>query len=102
MPWTEAGFRSSFAKDIKRLEAQGLVGSGLTFHGLRHSVATDLREIGFDNRTITDMLGQKTESMTAQYNRQADLSDKMKGVIHKLVKPNEIRTKVSRKSGKNV
>ncbi len=83
-PWTESGFRSSFFKKIKVLAENGSIGTGLTFHGLRHTVATELRELGFDNRTIADMLGQKTEAMAAHYSKEADLSNKMKGVIQKL------------------
>jgi len=52
---------------IRSLEKEGAIAKGLTFHGLRHTVATELRELGFDTRTIADMLGQKTESMAVHY-----------------------------------
>ncbi len=93
VPWTESGFRASFFKLLGRLEEEGVIGSGLTFHGLRHSVATDLRELGFDTRTIADMLGQKTEAMAAHYAKEADLSAKMRGVIHKLERADAKRRK---------
>lgn len=83
-PWTESGFRSSFFKQINILVKNGQVKPGLTFHGLRHTVGTELRELGFDKRTIADMLGQKSESMAELYSEDADLSMKMKGVIQKL------------------
>jgi integrase len=92
-PWTEAGFRASFFKLIGRLEMQGVVGSGLTFHGLRHSVATELRELGFDTRTIADMLGQKTEAMAAHYAKEADLSAKMRGVVQRMERADAKRRK---------
>jgi hypothetical protein len=47
-------------------------------------VATILREEGFDERTIADVLGQKTESMARHYARDADLSRKMAGVAERL------------------
>jgi hypothetical protein len=47
-------------------------------------VATILREEGFDERTIADALGQKTESMARHYARDADLSRKMAGVAERL------------------
>ena len=34
------GFRSSFQRLRVRLESEGKIGFGLTFHGLRHTVAT--------------------------------------------------------------
>ncbi|MCX5580256.1 tyrosine-type recombinase/integrase [Kaistia terrae] len=98
-PWTESGFRASFFKMIGALEVAGKVGEGLTFHGLRHSVATELREAGFDSRTIADMLGQKTASMADHYSSEADLSSKLKGVVRKMEKRNSARTKTSTNHG---
>jgi integrase len=94
-PWTESGFRTSLFKFLKELERDGLVGPGLTFHGLRHSVGTELRELGFDTRTIADMLGQKTEAMAAHYSRDADLSKKMRRVVRRMEQANTRGTKVS-------
>ncbi|MBB3020706.1 integrase [Microvirga lupini] len=82
--WTEDGFRSVFFKVIRKLEAEGKVDSGLTFHGLRHTAATKMRQLGFDTRTIADMLGQETEGMASHYSRQADLVPKLQGVVEKL------------------
>ncbi len=83
-PWTESGFRASWRTLRLRLEEAGLVAPGLTFHGLRHTVATILREEGFDDRTIADALGQKTEGMARHYARDADLREKMTGVVRRL------------------
>ena len=80
-PWTESGFRASFFKFIRKLESEGLVGPGLTFHGLRHTVATILREIGYDNETIADALGQSSPGMAMHYAKEADLRKKMTGVV---------------------
>ena len=71
--WTDAGFSSSFRKHVIALVEQGRVGKGLTFHGLRHSVATDLREEGYNPRQIADILGQKTEAMVSVYSARADM-----------------------------
>jgi integrase len=98
-PWTPSGFRSSLFKFLKKLEAEGVVRDGLTFHGLRHTVATELRELGLDHRTIADMLGQKTEAMAAHYSREADLGRKLKGVVQRLERANAWRTKVSTNAG---
>lgn len=73
-PWTTSGLHSSWAKVRKRLEVAGLVQPGLTPKGLRHTVATILREMGKDYATIASMLGQKTEAMAKHYSRRADMS----------------------------
>ena len=79
-PWTEEGHKASFFKLIRTREAAGHVGAGLTFHGLRHTAATRLREYGYDLRTIADFLGQKTEGMAGHYAKRADLTKKLEGV----------------------
>lgn len=84
MPWTISGFRASWRTLRVRLERAGKIGKGLTIHGLRHSMATRLREEGFDPRTIADALAQKTEGMAQMYSRDADLSEKMTGVVRSL------------------
>jgi integrase len=71
--WTLSGFDSSWRTFKKRLEAEGLVERGLTVHGLRHSLATRLREAGADDRTIADVLGQKSVSMARHYSENAAL-----------------------------
>jgi integrase len=83
-PWTTSGFRASWRKVRVKLEADGKVGPGLTLYGLRHTVGTILREMGFDERTIADMLGQKTLEMARHYVKTADLKPKMRGVITRL------------------
>jgi integrase len=93
--WTEDGFRTSWRKLRLRLEAAGKVQPGLTVHGLRHTVATILREEGFDERTIADALGQKSESMARHYTRDADLTQKMTTVVESIdAAENRRRTKV--------
>lgn len=99
--WTSNGFRASLFKLLRALEKEGRIGSGLTFHGLRHTVATELRELGFDARTIADMLGQRTEAMANHYSREADVSAKMTVAVSAL-EANAQRTRVSRKGGEPV
>jgi integrase len=80
-PWTVSGFRASWRPIRKRLEREGKIGPGLTLYGLRHTVAVILREIGMDERTIADALGQKTIEMARHYAKGADLKPKMRGVV---------------------
>jgi len=94
-PWTESGFRASWRPIRLRLEKAGMIGPGLTMYGLRHTVAVILRELGCDERTIADALGQKTIEMARLYAEGADLKPKMRGVVASFnAELNRRRTKV--------
>jgi integrase len=83
-PWTGSGFRASWRRVREQLESEGAIGPGLTLYGLRHTVAVILREIGWDERTIADALGQQTIEMARHYAKGADLKPKMRGVVKSL------------------
>ena len=80
-PWTVSGFNSSWQRVKKRLVAEGKFSSTLTLYGLRHTVAVILRELGYDDRTIADALGQRDPKMALHYAKGADLKPKMRGVV---------------------
>lgn len=84
MPWTVSGFRASWRPIKKALEESGKVSTGLTLKGLRHTVATILAEMGYDERTIADVLGQKTPDMARHYSRSAEKSKKVESAVIKL------------------
>ena len=65
----------------ERLEKAGKIGPALTLKGLRHTVATILAEMGFDDRTIADYSGQKTEAMARHRSRRAKRDRKMNGMV---------------------
>lgn len=95
-PWTVSGFNSTFIKAISKLEREGKVGPGLTFHGLRHTVGTLLIEAGVNLDTVRRWLGQKTLAMAIHYSETADTSKEMRGAL-KNFDPlgSKARTKVS-------
>jgi integrase len=100
-PWTASGFNSTFIKAIGKLEEKGLVGDGLTFHGLRHTVGTLLIEAGADIDTVRRWLGQKTLAMAIHYSETADTSAKMQGLVGTLDPlGTKRRTKVSNSAEK--
>ncbi len=72
--FTESGFRASFFKIIRELTATGAVSPGLTFHGLRVTLATWIADAGGDTRDIAATLGHTTEAMAIHYARHADRS----------------------------
>ncbi len=71
-PFTESGFRASFFKLLRDLQQKGKIAPGLTFHGLRHTVATRLADAGADERTIMAMTGHTTAAMVQRYTKSAD------------------------------
>lgn len=75
--WTEAGLEASMKKFFIRCIERDMASPGLTLHGLRHSVATDLRESGWTHEDIKDYLGQDTAAMAAHYSSNADVSGKL-------------------------
>jgi integrase len=79
-PWTKSGLDSAWQK----LKAPLNIADKLTLKGLRHTVATMLAEMGYDERTIADMLGQKTIEMARHYSKSANKRDKMTAVIKSL------------------
>ncbi|KAB0572627.1 tyrosine-type recombinase/integrase [Brucella pituitosa] len=93
-PWTYNGFSTNWAKLKKKLEETGTINPGLTLKGLRHTVATILREMGKDHETIAAMLGHKTEAMAKHYSRRADVSKLMSATVTDLdAEMNRRRTK---------
>ena len=95
-PWTVSGFRASWRPVKKALEAAGKVQPGLTLKGLRHTVATILREMGKEPSVIAAMLGQKTDDMAKHYSRRADMSKIMATTI------GEFDAEVNRRKTKSV
>lgn len=60
--------------------------SDLTLHGLRVTYASELRENGFSDREIADMLGDLTESMGKRYARGARMRKTSVRVFQKMTK----------------
>ena len=84
------------------MEAEGLIHPGLTLKGLRHTVATTLREAGLDERRIADLLGQETLSMARHYSRSANLAAKNRETMATLETENARRAQIVKPSAKSV
>jgi integrase len=99
-PWTSSGFRASWRPIKLKLEDAGKINPALTLKGLRHTVATILSEMGMDDRTIADYLGQKTEAMARHYSKHANKTRKLNAVVKDFDKEvNRRRTKVVKPNG---
>ena len=83
-PWTYNGYSTNWAKLKKKLEAEQQINCGLTLKGLRHTVATTLREMGVSYDLIATMLGHKTEAMAKHYSKHAVVSKKLSSTIVEL------------------
>jgi integrase len=71
-PWTQNGFRASFFKRVRTLRATGLIRDGATFHGLRHTIATQASNDGESDRRVAAAIGDKSPAMAQIYAREAD------------------------------
>lgn len=71
-PYHVTTLRARFFQFMAGLREDGKVGPGLSFHGLRHTLGTNLAEAGCDAGTIAAILGQKTTRMGEHYSRTAN------------------------------
>jgi len=80
-PWTPMGWNASWGKFRRQLEAEGVIGKGPTCHELRHTLGARLREAGADDRTIADVLGQRSTAMARHYSENASLPAHAKALV---------------------
>jgi integrase len=80
------GLSKAFRALIARLESEGRVGIGLTFHGLRHTAGARLGDLGVDPRTIAAMLGDKTLAMAIHYSEGTDRRQRASAAVASLEK----------------
>jgi len=66
-PYTMDGFRAIFFRLLQRLEREGRVNDGLTFHGLRHTIGAQLASRGASTKTIQTWLGHRSPVMSELY-----------------------------------
>ena len=76
--------KTSFFKLLRKLEADGKIAPGLTFHGLRHTRGGELAECGLDDSEIALCLGQKSAASAQHYSRRAKVRRRMKSVVKKI------------------
>lgn len=72
-PWQhEKQLQTAMSNWLKKLERDGLVGKGLTLHGLRVSYAAGLRRDGADASDVAAALGDRTARMGEHYTRHVE------------------------------
>ena len=82
--WTESGFRASFFKLVKRLEREGKVKPGLTFHGLRHTMGKLVIEAGGSKEDVGMILGDRSSAMAEFYSREHEKKGRVTATMEKL------------------
>ncbi len=85
-PWTRSGFSASFRKYRDQFQRDGLVSPGLTLHGLRHTMATMMKEAGVSDDDAAIWLAHSDPKMTRRYNRDANTLIRMRVVARQLEK----------------
>ena len=102
LPWTYNGFSTVWHRFRANLVGAGTIPADLTLKGLRHTVATVLREAGKTPREIADLLGQKTESMALHSSRNSNLAESNRATMETLDFETKRRTKVVKPFAKTV
>ena len=69
-PWTDDGFRSSWHDFREKLRGEGFA-TNATLYGLRHTVATALKDAGQSDEEISIALGQRGTGATKIYTKRA-------------------------------
>lgn len=82
--WTEAGLRASFFKLIRTLAGKGLIGSGLTFHGLRHTMGKLVIEAGGSTQDVKMILGDRSDAMGEFYSREHEKKNRITSTMELL------------------
>ncbi|WP_025897220.1 tyrosine-type recombinase/integrase [Sneathiella glossodoripedis] len=83
-PYTSSGFQTQFQKLKRSLIEQGKIGEGLTFHGLRVTVATRLAEAGCTINEIRAVTGHTTNDSVERYVRTVDQKGQAQKAMQKL------------------
>lgn len=72
-PWTEGGLSHVLGEFFAECRERGIMGPGGSIHGLRHSVAAELRSAGYDKEQRKLVLGHDTDEMAEHYAASADV-----------------------------
>lgn len=83
-PWAnEVQMQTLVSHYLKRLERKGLVGAGVTLHGLRVSFAAEIGRDGSSDGDVAAALGDRSERMGRHYTRHVQNETKVIRVFEK-------------------
>jgi integrase len=72
-PWTKDGLGCQVGKFLEECRKRGIMGPRGSLHGLRHSVAAELRAAGYTAEQRKMVLGHDTDDMAEHYAASADV-----------------------------
>jgi integrase len=72
-PWTANGLSVQLDKFFEECRERGAMGPKGSLHGLRHSLAAELRQAGYDKEQRKMVLGHETDEMAEHYAASADV-----------------------------
>jgi integrase len=75
--WTVDGLSSQLDKFFKECRERGIMGPKGSIHGLRHSLAAEMRAAGYSVEQRKMVLGHETDEMAEHYSASADVSGQL-------------------------
>jgi integrase len=97
-PYSPHVLKTAFFELIRKLVKAGKVEPGLSFHGLRHTLATLLAEAGCDPPTIASVLGQQSTKMAEHYSRNANRKHLADAAIGRMEDQDRLRPRGGRQN----
>lgn len=85
-PWTANGLSVQLDKFLKECRDRGIMGPKGSIHGLRHSLAAELKAAGYDKEERKLVLGHDTDEMAEHYAASADMSGQLIDMAKRLDK----------------
>src|SRR5258708_4608645 len=73
-------------RDVRRLQAEGLIEEDATFHGLRHTVGTNARDDGASHFRVAAALGDRSTARAQIYGRDAERKSAQASVLETVQK----------------
>lgn len=83
-PWTENGLSHVLGEFFAECRERGIMGPGGSIHGLRHTVAAELRAAGYTVEQRKLVLGHDTDEMAEHYSGSADVTGQLLDMAKRL------------------
>jgi integrase len=89
-PWDEDSLSSRLDKFFQECRQKGIMGPKGSIHGLRHSLAAELKAAGYDREQRKMVLGHETDEMADHYSASADVSAQLIDMAERLDKKGKL------------
>lgn len=89
-PWDEDSLSGRLDKFFQECRKAGIMGPKGSIHGLRHSLAAELKAAGYDREQRKMVLGHETDEMADHYSASADMSAQLIDMAERLDKKGKL------------